>query len=205
MLVTDRKRTRGRDLVALVAAAAGGGVRLVQVREPDLKDDELYALARRIRDSCTSEVRLVVNGSLGVARALGVGLHLPAAAPALGETRPAGLLHGRSVHDEAELRSALADGADYLVAGTVFPTESKPGRAPQGLAWVERVCRQVAPLPVFGIGGIAVARVPAVLHAGAHGVAVCGAILSASDPQRVAEGLNLAITVALARETTASG
>lgn len=196
MLVTDRQRTRGRDLVRVVQEAVRGGVRLVQVREPDLRDDELHDLARRLRDACGTEVSLVVNGSARVACALRMGVHLSAAAPALGDVDLAGQPYGRSIHDDGEMRTALADGADYLVLGTVFPSESKPGRPAGGLALVERICRQAHPTPVYAIGGITVSRVPAVLHAGAFGVAVAGEILSSSDPCRVAEGLHLAIDVA---------
>ncbi len=197
MLVTDRHRTRGRDLVRVVREAVRGGVRLVQVREPDLRDDELHDLARRLRDACPAEISLVVNGSPRVARALGVGLHLPAAAPARGDVDLAGQPYGRSIHDEGEMRTALRDGADYLVLGTVFSSESKPGRPAGGLALVERICRQVHPTPVYAIGGITVTRVPPVVHAGAFGVAVSGEILAASDPCRVAEALHLALSVAL--------
>ena len=62
MLVTDRRRTRGRDLVPCVAQAVSGGVGLVQVREPDLPDDELRELVRRIRDAVGTRTTIVVNG-----------------------------------------------------------------------------------------------------------------------------------------------
>jgi thiamine-phosphate pyrophosphorylase len=196
MLVTDRRRTRGRDLVGLVVEAVRGGAGLVQVREKDLRDDELRELVGRITQAVGGAATVVVNGRAGVALERGAGLHLPAGAP-----RPAGLdprvrPFGRSVHGEAELRAAIADDPDYLVVGTVFPTAAKPDRVPAGLALVERVCRQVGPLPVFGIGGVTVSRVPPLVHAGAHGVAVCGAILAANDPRRVAEALHLALEVA---------
>jgi thiamine-phosphate pyrophosphorylase len=196
MLVTDRHRTRGRDLVEVVACAVQGGVGLVQVRERDLPDDELRDLVLRIRDRVGPDPMLTVNGSYRVARTLGIGLHLGAGAAKLGARRPADGPFGRSAHDETEMRAALADGVDYLLLGTIFPTESKPGRRPGGLALVERICRQVHPLPVYAIGGITVRRIPPTIHAGAHGVAVCGAILSDNDPQRVAEALCLALRVA---------
>jgi thiamine-phosphate pyrophosphorylase len=196
MLVTDRRRTRGRELAPLVEEAVGGGVGIVQVREPDLRDDELGELIERIRRAIGTAALLVANGRPRVAAALGTGLHLPAAAPRPATLDPRVRPVGRSVHDEVELRAALAERVDYLVVGTVFESEGKPGRKPAGLALVERVCRQVAPLPVYGIGGITVSRVPPLLHSGAHGVAVCAAILAASDPRRVAEAMSLALAVA---------
>ena len=202
MLVTDRQRTRGRDLVDLVARAVRGGVGIVQLREPDLPDDELRELLQRIRERVPPSTTIVVNTSLRVARTARVGLHLPARAAALGDVDLGGAPFGRSVHDDEELRCALADAADYLVAGTIFTTESKPGRAPGGVALLERICRQGHPTPVYAIGGVTVSRVPAVVRAGAHGVAVCGALLAARDPERLAQAMTLALDVASCSSAT---
>ena len=195
MLVTDRGRTRGRDLVELVAVATRAGLRLVQVRERDLGEGELHALGARLQQAVVPGTRLVINGSLRVATSLGLGLHLSAEAPRLGAARARPAPYGRSVHDDAELALALEDGADYVLGGTVFPTASKPGRAACGPALIERLARQAGPRPIFAIGGITVGRVPAALHAGAWGVAVSGAILGDNDPARVTEALLLALEV----------
>ena len=197
MLITDRRRTRGRDLVELVSRSVRGGVGMVQIREPDLPDDELRELVRRIREIVAPSTVLSVNRSVRVARTSHVGLHLPANAPPVRGIDLGRAPLGRSVHDDDELRAALDDGADYILAGTVFPTESKPGRRPAGVALIERLCRQAHPTPVYAIGGISVTRVPNVIHAGAHGVAVCGALLTANDPERVAQALSLALQVSI--------
>ncbi len=196
MLVTDRRRTRGRDLVEVVARCVAAGVRLIQLREPDLADDELCRLAQRLKERVPGDTILVINGSVRAARTTRSGLHLPARAPRLLGVDLAQAPYGRSVHDDEELRAAIEDGADYLVAGTVFPTDSKPGVSAAGLALIERLGRQAHPRPLYAIGGITVSRVPAVIHCGAHGVAVCGGLLAASDPERVTEGLMLALSVA---------
>jgi len=197
MLVTDRDGTRGRDLVKVVACAARGGVGLVQIREPDLSDDALRELVLRIREAVPARTQLLVNSSVRVARTLRLGLHLPAVAPLLGETDLGGEPYGRSVHDENELRTALEDRADYLVLGTIFPTQCKPGHPGAGVQLVQRICRQVHPLPVFAIGGVEIGRIPELIHAGAHGVAVSSGLLSANDPTRIAQAMSLAIEVAL--------
>ena len=202
MLVTDRHRTRGRKLVDLVVQAVRGGVGVVQVREPDLPDDELRELVHRIRGEIDPSVTIVVNGSPRVARTLHIGLHLPARAPRLGNVNLGSAPYGRSVHDDRELGDALDDGVTYLVVGTIFRTNSKAGRRPAGVALVERVCRQAHPLPVYAIGGITVSRIPALIHAGAHGVAACGAYLEANEPERVAQAMALAVEVARATERT---
>ena len=180
LLVSDRKREREGALEAAIRAGAG----FVQIREKDLGPD---AVAERIaalpgtRPGDAHAAPLVcINGQPELARRLGLGLHLPADHPPVDRTSI--VFTGRSVHDHDEALRALDDGIDYLIVGTLFASASKPGRMPLGLAAFERLVRLVEPLPVFGIGGISPARVVAVTGAGAHGVAVCGAILEAPDP-----------------------
>jgi thiamine-phosphate pyrophosphorylase len=192
MLVTDRRETRGRDLVDVVEAAVSGGVGLVQVRERDLPEAEVDLLLRRLLERLRgTPARLLVNGHAGLARLLDVGLHLPALAPVPAPPRPP--LSGRAVHDEAEARRALAEGASYVVVGPVFSTASKPGHPGAGLEVLARLAGIVAPVPVFAIGGLTPERVAGVLAVGAHGVAVRTAILSAPDPAAAARAFRAAL------------
>jgi thiamine-phosphate pyrophosphorylase len=181
MLVTDRHETRGRDLVEVVAAAVSGGVGLIQVRERDLSEAEVEALLHRlIARLGDTPARLLVNGHAALARALGIGLHLPAAAPA--PTAPRPHLYGRAAHDAAEVRRGLAEGVSYVVVGPVFVTGSKPGHPGAGLETLTDLAGIAAPIPVFAIGGLTPERVGSVLAAGAHGIAVRTGILGARDP-----------------------
>jgi thiamine-phosphate pyrophosphorylase len=200
MLVTDRHRTRGRDLARLVQSAVRGGVGLVQVREPDLADDELAALVQCIAALLPAGVPLIVNGRAAVAHRLGLGLHLPARAPAPPPELVAGQLFGRSAHGAEEAREAFAERVSYIVAGTLWDTGAKRGLGLGVLGEIrELAAREVergrAAVPLFGIGGVTVTRVPEVIHAGAHGIAVSGAILEDNDPRRVAQALTLALRV----------
>jgi thiamine-phosphate diphosphorylase len=194
MLVTDRLETRGRDLVDVVEAAVMGGVRLVQVRERDLPEAEVEVMLRRILDRLgEAPVRLLVNGHPALAGRLGIGLHLPASAPAPGPAGPP--FFGRAVHDEGEAWRALAEAASYAVVGPVFPTGSKPGHAGAGLEVLARLASMVFPMPVFAIGGLTPERVAPVLATGVHGVAVRSAILGAPDPARAARAFVQALSL----------
>ncbi len=125
MLVTDRRETEGRDLVDVVEAAVAGGVGLVQLRERDLPETDDRGSAPSSPRASRGHLRATrLNGHPDLARALGVGLHLPAAAPRPAEPPP---LYGRAVHDEGEAGRALAERVSYVVVGPVFPTGSKPG------------------------------------------------------------------------------
>ena len=100
MLVTDRRTVGHRDLMQIVAAAVAGGVDAVQVREKDLPDDELTALAKRVQRAVQGRAAVLVNGRPGVAKSLVAGLHLPGDAPAPDEHDWP--LWGRSVHSPEE-------------------------------------------------------------------------------------------------------
>lgn len=197
-LVTDRRRLLGTpvlngagvaSMAALVREAARAGVALVQVREPDLEARPLGDLVRACCDEVAgTETRVVVNDRLDVALAVGAhGVHLRSASfPASEVRRLAGppFLVGRSVHGAEEARAVAAGGGlDYLIAGPVFPTPSKPGGPLLGLEGLRAVVEAVD-LPVLAIGGIgAPDRAAAVATTGAAGVAAIGLFAGAADFQ----------------------
>ena len=172
-LVTDRGRT---GPVGQARAAAAAGVDLVQVRERDLEGAELAELVRAVLDAVAgSRTRVVVNDRLDVALATGAhGVHLRADSFAARDVRrlaPAGFVVGRSVHTPAE--AADAD-ADYIVAGTVFPTASKPHlNTALGIAGLRTIV-EAARVPVLAIGGVSADNVMEIARAGAAGVAEIG-------------------------------
>ena len=87
---------------------------------------------------------------------------------------------GCSVHSREEAEAALGEGADYLVAGSVFETTSHPGQPALGLAWLTTISKLGR--PVVAIGGITPERALQVREAGAWGVAVIAAAWDAGDP-----------------------
>lgn len=195
--MTDRSLSCGTDgLVWDVAAAVAGGVNAVLVREKDLPEEQLLALARRLLGEVGTRAVVLLHGTMAVALAAGAaGIHLAEVAPPLSRTRgKAGCrtLIGRSVHSLESARSAAADGADYLLLGTVFPSRSHPGGETGGLERVRQVSEAVQ-LPVIGIGGITVATAADVVQAGAAGVAVISAILGKPDVQTAAAELWTAV------------
>lgn len=191
MLVTDRWATRGRKLADVVAAAAAGGVGLVQVRERHLDDVDLGGLIIGLREAMPPDTILLVNDSVGLAVVLDIGLHLPSYRV---HTAPgAEIRFGVSVHNDRELDAALAAGAHYLVAGTIFDTTCKPDLAGVGVEWITRARARAGDVPIYGIGGITADNAADVIRAGAHGVAVRSAILEADDPRAAAAELLAAL------------
>jgi thiamine-phosphate diphosphorylase len=186
-MVTDRARLGGDfdRLVRRVAAAARGGAHLIQVRERELDGGPLCAFVRRCLEAVRdTPARVVVNDRLDVALAAGAhGVHLRADSVPVGRVRamtPPGFLVGRSVHSVAAARRATDEHADYLIAGNLFPTSSKPGRPGAGIALLEAVAGAV-PCPVLAIGGITVETARGLARTGAAGFAAIGLFADASD------------------------
>jgi thiamine-phosphate pyrophosphorylase len=184
-LVTDRTHSGRRDLVDVVRECVAAGLPAVQLREKDLAAADLAALARRLR-ALAPGVLLIVNDRVDVALAVGAdGVQRTSVSLPVEDIRTiAGgrLLIGASVHSLADAVEAEASGADWVVFGPVYDTASKQRYGPpQGLGALEQVAAAVR-VPVIAIGGITSERVEDVCAAGAAGVAVISAILSAAVP-----------------------
>ncbi|HET7275403.1 MAG TPA: thiamine phosphate synthase [Longimicrobiaceae bacterium] len=157
----------------------------LHLRGPTMQGRALFTIADRLaplaRDAGTI---LLVNDRVDIALAVGAhgvqlgvrGLSITDARRLLGDSA----WIGTSVHSEDEADQAARAGADFLVAGTVFPSRSHPERAGAGTSWLRRLADMR--IPVIGIGGITVARVPEIIAAGAHGAAVMSGVWRASDP-----------------------
>ena len=172
---------------AAAIAAAGSGVAL-HARDRSAGAPALAAAAARMVALATPpEASVIVSARADVAAAVGAhGVQLAADDLAPSDARRTlrrGWI-GRSVHSALEAEAAVAEGADYLMAGSIYETASHPGRAPAGLALV----RSAAALgvPVIAIGGVTAARIPELRDAGAWGVAAISALWSAADPAAAA-------------------
>jgi thiamine-phosphate pyrophosphorylase len=181
-MVTDRRRLAADQethLIERVVAAARAGVHLIQARERDLEARPLTRLVTRLIEAVRGTgARVLVNDRLDVALAAGAhGVHLRGdSLPAARARRmaPPAFLIGRSVHSREEaLRAQDGGGLDYLVFGTVFDTESKPGRGVAGLDALAEVAAATR-LPVLAIGGITHGTLPRLQQAGAAGFAAIG-------------------------------
>jgi thiamine-phosphate pyrophosphorylase len=186
-LVTDQTRLAGRDgrrspdpsaLLVLIESAVAAGVDAVQLRERHLEARTLAALvAAAVARAAGSATRILVNDRVDVAIAGGAaGVHLRGDSVAAAHVRriaPPGFIVGRSVHSVADAVEQ-APFVDYLIAGTVWATASKPADAPLlGIDQLAAIARAVA-VPVLGIGGVTVERAALLARAGAAGAAAIG-------------------------------
>lgn len=99
---------------------------------------------------------------------------------------------GCSVQSAEEAIYACNQGADYLIFGHVFETQSKPDLKPKGLAELRNVVQQV-PIPVLAIGGLTPENTPEVMKTGAGGIAVLSGVLLADNPPEMAAAYHRAL------------
>jgi thiamine-phosphate pyrophosphorylase len=197
-LVCDAK-PGGRELPDVIRPAIAGGVQVVQLREKELGDEELVAVANAAHALCERlGALLIVNDRPLVARESGAdGLHVGQDDMHVAEARELvgpDVLIGLSTHAPEEIDAAAPasdDGTplvDYIGVGPVHETPTKPGRPAVGTELV-RYAAEHAAVPFFAIGGLDSTNLGEVLDAGASRVVVLRAIADAEDPQAAAEAL----------------
>jgi thiamine-phosphate pyrophosphorylase len=191
MLVTDAASVGDAASAQRIEAAVTGGVGILQLRDRSVLAAELFARAQILR-KLLPKTLLVVNDRVDVALAVeAAGVQLGTGALPVAEVRRLlgrRALIGRSVHSAAEAVSAEVEGADYLVVGTIYPTDTHSGKAPEGPELLKAVARAVR-LPFYAIGGITAETAGECLRRGAHGVAVIRAITEAADSEQAAHEL----------------
>lgn len=190
----------GRPLPDVLHPAIAGGVQVVQLRDKQLGDEELTAVANAAHALCERlGALLIVNDRPLVAREAGAdGAHVGQDDTPVADARELlgpDMLLGLSTHAPAEIDAAVAstsDGTplvDYIGVGPVHETPTKLGRPAVGVELV-RYAAAHASVPFFAIGGLDAGNVRDVLGAGAKRIVVLRAIADAEDPEAAARELS---------------
>ena len=184
----DAASSAGWALPDLIKAFLDGGAPLVQLRAKRLPSAALLQLCDlAVELASPYGAAIIVNDRADLARASGAaGVHVgqddlaPADARAIvGVDRTVGY----STHTAAQVEAGAAQPVDYIAVGPVFGTRTKDtGYEPVGLELVAAAVRRACGRPIVAIGGITVATAPAVMAAGAAGVAVISDLLVGGDP-----------------------
>ena len=185
LVVTDRRQA-SRHVLDVAAKVMEAGCRWLSLREKDLPQDDQATLLRDLLAQAQScDARITLHGEPTLARLARVhGVHLPAGSDAAAARKLLGAeaLIGLSIHAAQEARAADPKQLDYVMAGPIHATPSKPDYGPalgaDGLALIVKASR----VPVIAIGGIRPENVPECLAVGAAGVAVMGGVMRAKDP-----------------------
>jgi thiamine-phosphate pyrophosphorylase len=176
----------GGGHLAIARAALAGGAAIVQLRDKSTPLHGLLPVARTLRRLTRQAGALfIVNDRIDVALAVEAdGAHLgPDDLPVAAARRALGphFLLGASCGNAGEARHATDSGADYIGAGAVFATGTKPDAGqPIGLAGLRAIVA-ATPLPVAAIGGLGPGNIAATLEAGATMACVVSVVAGAGD------------------------
>lgn len=193
-VLTDTVLQNRFSHVELTEMSIAGGADTIQFRQKEGSTREMIEIAREMKKRCQdADVAFIVNDRLDVALASGSdGVHLgqddypiPLARDILGPTR----IIGGSAVTLADAEKCVADGADYIGFGPVFPTGSKDDAGPVSGIDILKKAVSDYPLPIIAIGGISVQNTPEVIRAGAHGIAVISAVCCQDDPEQATKDL----------------
>lgn len=193
-LITDDRRSGGRCVEDVVAAAVRGGVRMVQYRPNDVSDAQYLETARRLRDiTAAAGALLLISDRADIAALCRAdGVHIGANDIPIADARlligEDGVI-GYSAHDPDEAKDAARRGADFVTYSPVFPTtsSSRP-RPPLGTQAVIDLDVEL-PMPLFALGGIGHNNVEQLLEFGVRHVAVVSCITEAKDIERAARAM----------------
>jgi 8-oxo-dGTP diphosphatase len=154
-----------------LALALDAGLKMVQVREKQLSDEDRLSFAKRVVEMGRRAGALVmVNGNHDLIRASGAtGWHLCAGRMQRLHSRPDIAWCGASCHDKAELDKAMQLDLDYVLVSPVLPTLSHPDAQPMGWSAFAELIRSY-PLPVYALGGMTPSLLQTAWHHGAHGI-----------------------------------
>ena len=192
--IVDMGYVRPEDVEQVTSALLQGGVRILQLRAKGVELDAVEALARRMQPLCRAAGAIfVLNDYPEMAARIGAdAVHVGQDGGPLEDVRAIvgpDMLIGRSTHSPEQAQAAVAEGADYIGFGPLFPTGTKPGRPAIGLLDIAPVQTQLGDFPMYCIGGINGSTLPAVLAAGARRVVIVSWLLQQADVAGAAQNV----------------
>jgi len=196
-VVTDARENQG-DLAEFLGDILDAGVDVIQLREKDAEVADLLRWGEIFREAAARNGALfILNDRPDVALALDAdGVHLGQEDMPLDEARAfvgrAAIL-GLSTHSPQQWDAAPPE-ADYLCAGPVWETPTKPGRPAAGLDYVRYAAKSGGTRPWFAIGGINDGNLSEVLDAGATRIVVVRAVTEAAHPATAVRRLTGALS-----------
>lgn len=166
--ITQAARLGTAGMLARVRERLEQGLKLLQVREPDLAEDERSLFTHQVvglahRYGCKVMVKSACPGADGI--------HLTASGLMSLERRPRDLLMAASCHNREELERAMQLELDFAVLGPVKATASHEAERVLGWEGFAQLAKG-ASFPVYAIGGLRREDMEDAWRAGAHGLAM---------------------------------
>ncbi|MBQ2663324.1 MAG: thiamine phosphate synthase [Clostridia bacterium] len=192
-LITDSNGLSENEFYSRIEAALKAGVTMVQLREKELKDRDLYMRALKLKEICHRyNVPLIMNDFAGLVLAANLdGVHLGAndlpiskARELLGE----GKIIGATAKTVEAAQAAEKDGADYFGIGAFFATDTKTDALVLTPAQIKEVTSSVS-IPAVGIGGLDAENIDIIEGCNLKGVALSNAIMRSDDIEKTVKEL----------------
>lgn len=159
-------------------------VDFIQIREKTKTVQQIIALLESLEDGRVEKEKIIINDRLDLALLMNIpNLHLPEHGLPVKKVKEyfPHLRIGRSIHSLETAKKAERDGVDYVLYGHCFETNSKKGKAPNGIHPIIDMKKELH-IPVYAIGGITIDRINALRQVNADGIAVMSGIFSAENP-----------------------
>ena len=159
----------------------------IHLREKQMTAKKLFEAVNMLSRVGVPLSKIIINDRVDVAVVTGVkGVQLAyhSLDVSMIKTNFPQLTVGCSIHSVEEGKKVQRLGADYVIYGHIFSTQSKPGLEPRGLEELIKLTGSLD-IPVIAIGGIAPENTKQVINSGADGIAMMSGVLNADDPLAV--------------------
>lgn len=188
------------DLAEFVTSVLKGGVDIVQIRDKTADAKTIIQYSREIR-KITNDfgVPFIINDRPDIAlevEADGVHIGQEDIPVSLARRIFPDAIIGLSTHGNKELQASLAEDVDYISAGPIVATPTKPGRPGVGQEYAEKASK-VSPKPVFVTGGVQPSQIKGLVSIGIRHFVVVRYLTLAQDPFLAAQMMREAIDQAL--------
>ncbi len=192
--ITAKNLSNGRTNFEVVQAMLDGGAKIIQYREKYADIRTRYEECLKIKEMCAKYgCTFIINDNIDIALLVRPdGVHIGQDDLPIKEVRKLvgeDMIIGLSTHSPEQARQAVADGADYIGVGPLFPTRTKDNVcAPVGLEYLEYVVNNID-LPYTAIGGIKEYNMDKPLGVGAKCICLVSDITGAEDVKAKVETL----------------
>ncbi|WP_439819187.1 thiamine phosphate synthase [Weissella paramesenteroides] len=196
-LVTARYDESENEFLNKIEIACANGVTVVQLREKNLSTRDYYELALKVKKITDKyDLPLIIDDRIDICLAIDArGAHIgddelpvKVARNLLGEDKVLGV----SAKTVARATEAVADGADYLGTGAIFPTQTKVITKQTSIDTLKAITVAVN-IPVVAIGGITEERLDVFKGTGIVGVAIVSEIMKATNIAQKVQHLKKAL------------
>jgi thiamine-phosphate pyrophosphorylase len=187
-LVLDPKLCAPLGMIETARLAVAGGATAVQLRHKQADTRQMVEIGRVLQTALTgSGATLVINDDWAAARELNAdALHIGQDDISPLEARKtigSEMVLGLSVQSPELAKSVDAGLVDYIGAGPVFATKTKPDhKSAIGFNGLAKIVN-VSAVPTVAIGGLKQQHIADIFASGAQGIAVVSAICGQPDLQ----------------------